>query len=127
MWYSHLDRTEFLQMLYTEIPSLEDVEVRIGKIVIGDEGNQVTLIFDMPRYVDFPPHKWKGHNTAVVEADFFGISKLEISTTSNTYRGTIAINENAEGLLEISIRGNLTANIVAHSGFIQRITACLSE
>jgi len=121
MWYNFLHKTEYLHKLYNEIPSLNDV--RIASITIWDEGNRIKIIFDMPRYADFPPTKWEGCNTAVVEVDFTSIAKLELNTISNTYRGDISINKNSEGLLEINIKGNLTLNAIADSGFIQHINA----
>ena len=125
MWYDYFDNSKSLQTLYNEIPSLEGIEVRIGSIIIGDERNRVTICFDMPRYADFPPDRWSGSNTAVVEVDFYGIANLKISTTSNIYRGKIAIEKNTEGLLEIRIRGSINLDMVADSGYIQRISAYL--
>jgi len=112
-------------MLYKEIPSLNDV--RIESIAIWDAGNRIKVIFDMPSYADFPPAKWDGCNMAVVELDFTSIAKLQINTISNSYRGDISIERNSEGLLEVSIKGNLTLNFIADSGFIQRISAYLQR
>jgi hypothetical protein len=125
MWYDYLYKTEFLRKLYDIIPSLKKIDVRIDSIIISDEGSRVAITFDMPYYADFPPSKWNGCNTTVVEVEFSGISKLEINTKSNTFRGEISINKNTEELLEISIRGNVTLNIIADSGFIQRVSAYL--
>ena len=127
MWYDCLERTEFLRKLYKEIPSLDDVDVRIESLVISDEGSRVTICFDMPHYADFPPEKWSGSNTAFVELDFFGITKLEFSTTSSRYRGKIVIAKNAEGLLKVGIRGNLNLDILADCGLLQHVKAYLQE
>jgi len=123
MWYDYLSRTEYLRRLYKEIPLLNDV--RIACINISDEGSRVTLIFDIPNYADFPPEKWNGFNVAVIEIDFFGVTRLQLDTISNTYRGDISIEKNSDGLLEINVKGNLTLSIVADSGLIQRISAYL--
>jgi len=122
MWYECLYKAEFLHKLYNEIPPLNDV--RIESITIWEEGHRIKIMFDMPNYPDSPPAKWEGYyNTAVVEAEFSNISKLQISTTSNAYRGDISIDKNSEGLFEVSIEGNITLNFIADFGFIQRITA----
>ena len=121
MWSDCLDNTKFLYMLYNEVPLLDGV--RIANISISDEGNRVTLVFDMPKYADHPPDKWRGCNVAVIEIDFFCVSKLHISTISNTYRGDIKIERNIEELLEISITGNITLQAVVEAGFIQHINA----
>jgi len=68
MWYDYLDNVQFLHSLYEEVPSLS--HVRIASIDIGDEGNRIKIIFDMPRYADSPPAKWKGCNVVVIEVDF---------------------------------------------------------
>jgi len=107
-------------MLYDEIPLLKNV--RIASISIGDEGNRVRVIFDMPSYADFPPCKWEACNVTVVEVEFFSISKLTIGSISNSYRGDISIEKDVEGWLEITIEGTLNLSIVAEVGLIQRIS-----
>jgi len=123
MWYEYLSKTVYLHKLYKIIPSLNDVQ--ITKISINDEGNRITLAFVMPTYADFPPAKWDGYNVAVVEVDFFGISKLQLDTVANTYRGDISIEKNEYGLLEITVEGSLSLSIIADAGLIQRVDACL--
>jgi len=123
MWCDNLANTIFLRKLYKEVPALEDV--RIASVVAGDEGNRISVVFDMPKYADHPPEKWEGCNTAIVETDFCGITKFHINTTSNTYRGDIRIEKNAEGLLEVSVKGNLELDITAEFGMIQNVRAYL--
>jgi len=121
MWYDYLSKTEYLHRLYEDIPSLNDV--RIARIAISDEGNRVTMIFDIPKYADFPPIKWDGCNVVVIEIDFFCITKLQLDTISNTYRGDISIEKNLDGLLKINVKGSLNINIVAEHGLVQHISA----
>ena len=125
MWHDVLSRTEYLRKLYKEIPPLNDV--RIARISIGDEGNRVTMLFDIPKYADFPPDKWKGCNAVVIEIDFFVVTELKIDTISNAYRGDISIEKNTDGLLEINANGNLALSIVAEHGLVQNIKAYVQE
>ena len=49
MWYENLDKNFFLKSLYDEIPNLKSV--RIEKIELDREGQNVSLVFDLPIYV----------------------------------------------------------------------------
>lgn len=123
MWYDYIDNPKALYNLYKEVPPLDDV--RIASIHIDDEGNRIVLMFDMPRYPDFPSPKWGQCNTVTAEIWFTYIAELSINTTSNSYRGYITIEKFAEGLLEVSIVGNLNVKFITQSAFIQRIEAYL--
>ena len=70
MWHESLDKNVFISNLYNEIPELKNV--RIAQIKIVDEGDRVTLVFDMPYFADKPPKKWidAGYNTTIVYLDF---------------------------------------------------------
>lgn len=121
MWHENLDNNIYLRKIYSEIPML--IGVRIDKIEILDEGNRISLIFDMPYYADTPPEKWKvnSYNSTVVQIDFFGIRELAIRSDNNIYSGTIEIYKNDSNLLNILIEGTVEMKLVAEVGTIQSV------
>ncbi|WP_255299180.1 Imm50 family immunity protein [Bacillus pseudomycoides] len=60
MWYSNLEGNRFISNLYNEAPSLLDV--RIVAVKIEDEGKKISINFNMPKFADNPPKKWKDLN-----------------------------------------------------------------
>jgi len=122
MWYKHLYKGEYLYKLYKDIVPLNNV--RISGIGIEADESRLKIIFDMPNYADFPPHKWeKGCNVAIAEIDFTGVTSLQVEYAGDVCRGDISIDKNAEGLLEISIKGDLSLHAIADFGMIQRLSA----
>jgi len=124
MWYEHLEDPRPYLNMYKEIPPL--VDVRIGGISFGDE-RCITISFNMPTYPDFPLAKWEGCDTANIGIDFYGIRDLQISTSSYTCIGDITIEKNAEGLLEVEIKGDVSLRLVASSGVISGMTAYIYD
>jgi len=100
---------------------------QIKALCISDEGNRVTLGFDMPYYAEFPPQKWLGlgYNSIFVEVDLFGIKELVVKSSKNTYRGDISIEKDNNNILNIKIEGSVNATIQAECGLIQRVSAYL--
>ena len=94
-------------MIYTSVPSLNDV--RIEKIAITLEGDQISIGFDMPFYSDKPPIKWveQGCATTFVEIDFSDIKEVAIKSDNNGLRksgiylaGKHSVSEVSETLVE---------------------------
>lgn len=125
MWVNCLDRNIFIKSLYSEVPHLKDI--RINELSIKDEGNRVTLGFDMPYYAEFQPQKWSGlgHNSIFVEVDLFGIKELVVKSSKNTFRGDISIEKDNNNILNVKIEGSVNATIQAECGLIQRVSAYL--
>lgn len=121
MWHKSLEKNIFITNLYTEIPQL--VNVRISQINIADEGDRISLIFDMPCFGDKPPKKWvtSGYNTAVVQLDFFEIKEVMIKSNSRTYRGNIEIVKDENDTVLVSVIGSVEAKIKAGIGMIQSV------
>ncbi|SMD18033.1 Imm50 family immunity protein [Sporomusa malonica] len=121
MWHESLEKSTFITNLYTEVPQL--VDVRISQIKIHDEGDRVSLIFDMPYFADKPPKKWValGHNTVIVHLDFFGIKEIMITSNNNKYRGSIDLINDIDGTVLIKVTGTIEARIKAGVGMIQSI------
>ena len=78
MWYENLDKNFFLKSLYDEIPNLKSV--RIEKIELDREGQNVSLVFDLPTYPTIIPKKWQSesNNVVAVEVDFNNIELFEL-------------------------------------------------
>lgn len=121
MWYESLDKNIFLANLYNEIPQLTNV--RISQIKILDEGDRVSLIFDMPYFADRPPKKWValGNNTVIVQLDFFEIKEVMIKSNSKTYRGDIEIVKDEDDTIIVNLNGSVEAKIQARIGMIQSV------
>lgn len=120
MWYEKIDRIEFLQRLYNEMPELENV--RIERISLEREGEMVVLVFDMPCYADNPPSKWKGCNTVSIEMMFSCIEKFQLKYEGELLSGNIHITNNDKYLV-IEINGTITCSFCAEYAFIQRVGA----
>ena len=74
MWYENLDKNFFLKSLYDEIPNLKSV--RIEKIELDREGQNVSLVFDLPTYPTIIPKKWQSESNAEVVQKQFHIILL---------------------------------------------------
>lgn len=120
MWYEKIDRIEFLQKLYNEIPELENV--RIERVTLEREGKIVVLVFDMPCYADNPPLKWKGCNTVSIEIAFSSIEKLQLKYEGELLPGNIHITNNDKYLV-IEINGMIICSFSAEYAFIQSVSA----
>jgi len=121
MWFEHLEDPRPYLNMYKEIPPL--VDVRILSITFGEGRHGITITFNTPTYPDFPLDKWEGCDIASMTIDFYGIRDLQISTTGHKYRGDITIEKNAEGLLEVEIKGSLNLRLVAEFGVISNMGA----
>jgi hypothetical protein len=124
MWYEHFLENTFISMIYTNVPSLENI--RIEKIEISREGDRITVAFDLPIYADKPPTKWveRGYTTTFVEIDFFDIKEVDLKSNNNTYRGNIDIKTDDDtGNFIVNITGTVEAKINAGAGLIQSVSA----
>ncbi|MCE5285509.1 MAG: immunity 50 family protein [Pelosinus sp.] len=121
MWHESVEKNMFIKNLYTEVPQLVDVD--ISEIKIHDEGDRVSLIFDMPYFADKPPKKWAslGHNTVIVHLDFFDIREIMIKSNTNKLRGSIDLVKDIDGTVLITVTGKIEAKIKAGVGMIQSI------
>lgn len=121
MWHENVEKNTFITNLYAEVPQL--VDVRISQIKIHDGGDRVSFIFDMPYFADKPPEKWValGHNTVIVQLDFFDMREIVIKSNSNKYRGSIEIVKDIDDTILIKVAGAIEARIKAGVGMIQSI------
>ncbi|HDR8172607.1 TPA: hypothetical protein QC096_003841 [Bacillus thuringiensis] len=122
MWYSNLEGSRFISNLYNEAPSLSDV--RIVAVKIEDEGKKISVNFNIPKFADNPPKKWKdlNYNTVFVQLDFFDIQELTLKSSNNKYRGDINIELDKDGKFNINILGSVCMNLKADYGIIQSVS-----
>lgn len=126
MWYKEMDRVEFLLKLYNDIPNLNNIQV--NKIEISEEGNKITIIFNMPRFVDNIPEKWKKSkfNVVELECDFIVISKFHIEFNNVNFRSNIFIERNNSNKLIIKIEGGINCSFISEYAIIQKVRGKLS-
>jgi hypothetical protein len=124
MWYDKLIQNNSLKQLYRDVPALKDVE--INKISLKRDGEEVSIIFELPIYPDNPPEKWNDCNTVSVEISFSVISEFELALKEGYMHGNINISSK-DGNLKINISGNLKCSFVAETAVIQRFSAYLKE
>jgi hypothetical protein len=122
MWYNNLDKNFFIKNLYKDIPKM--INTRIDKINIHNQGDRISISFDMPYFADNPPKKWieANYNTVCVHLDFFDIKNIELTSKERTYIGNIDIKKEDDYLI-INISGSVQACITAGGGMIQSVTA----
>ncbi|MFG6117612.1 Imm50 family immunity protein [Halobacillus sp. MO56] len=122
MWHEHLTDNKFISMIYTSVPPLNDI--RIERIAISHEGDQVQIGFDMPFYADKPPMKWveRGYTTTFIEIDFSDVKEVGLKSNNNTYRGNIDIKTDSKGDFIVNITGEVEAQIKAGAGLIQTVS-----
>lgn len=122
MWYSNLEGNRFISNLYNEAPSLLDV--RIVAVKIEDEGKKISINFNIPKFADKPPKKWKdlNYNTVFVQLDFFDIQELTLKSSNDKYRGDINIELDKDGKFNINISGSVCMNLKADYGIIQSVS-----
>lgn len=121
MWYENLENSKFIKSLYINVPQI--VNVRIAKLEVLDEGNRVSISFDMPCYPDKIPKKWENedYNTVFISLDFFSIHHISMNSSSSCYIGSLDVQEKEDGLLAISIKGTLNLEVIAESGLVQSV------
>ena len=127
MWHKVLDRNQFISSLYHEVPQL--IHVRIVGIKITDEGRRVSLHFNMPKFADNPPAKWRksGYNAVFVELDFFDIQELKVSYSKENLMGNITLEKNEEDKFKVHISGAVNMDLVADIGIIQTVSGYLDH
>ncbi|MCY8116743.1 immunity 50 family protein [Bacillus spizizenii] len=120
MWHEALDKNIAICNLYNEVPELKNV--RIAEINILQEGDKVSIKFDMPSHADNPPKKWNilSYNTTIVEIDLFEIKEISIKSLSRNYSGNIEI-EKIDEDIEVNITGTVEAKIIAVTGLVQSV------
>lgn len=127
MWYKEIDKIGFLLELYNDIPDLNDVQ--INKIEILEEGDKVTITFNMPRFADHVPEKWKKSKFDVVEieCDFIVISKFHIDFNNINFRSNMWIERDNSDKLIIKIEGDINCSFIAEYAMIQRVRGNLLD
>lgn len=120
MWYDKLIQNNSLKQLYKDVPALTNVE--INKISLKRDGEEVSIIFELPVYPDNPPVKWNGCNTVSVEILFSIISEFELELKESYMHGDIDI-FSQDGNLRINISGNLKCSFISETAVIQRFSA----
>ena len=127
MWHRVLERNQFISRLYHEVPKL--INVRIVGIKITDEGRRVSLHFNMPKFAENPPAKWKisGYNTVFVELDFFDIQELKVSYSKENLMGNIILEKNEQDKFKVRISGAVNMELVADIGIIQTVSGYIDH
>lgn len=97
-----------------------------NKISLKRDGEEVSIIFELPIYPNNPPAKWNDCNTVSVEISFSVISEFELALKEGYMHGNINISSQ-DGNLKINISGNLKCSFVAETAVIQRFSAYLKE
>ena len=127
MWHKVLERNQFISSLYHEVPKL--INVRIVGIKITDEGRRVSLHFNMPKFADNPPAKWRksGYNAVFVELDFFDIQELKVSYSKENLMGNIILEKNEQDKFIVRISGAVNMELVADIGIIQTVSGYIDN
>ena len=127
MWHRVLERNQFISSLYHEVPKL--INVRIVGIKITDEGRRVSLHFNMPKFADNPPAKWRksGYNAVFVELDFFDIQELKVSYSKENLMGNIILEKNEQDKFNVRISGAVNMELVADIGIIQTVSGYIDH
>lgn len=94
MWIDILGNNYFVNNLYDKIPELDNI--RVEEFSLLENGNEIKIIFDMPKFADYPPEKWKGCNIVSIE------------------------NKN---YLKITLFGSINCEFKAEVGVIQKVSA----
>ena len=97
-----------------------------NKISLKRDGEEVSIIFELPIYPNNPPAKWNDCNTVSVEISFFVISGFELELKEGYMHGDIDISSQ-DGNLKINISGNLKCSFIAETAVIQRFSAYIKE
>ena len=97
-----------------------------NKISLKRDGEEVSIIFELPIYPNNPPAKWNDCNTVSVEISFSVISGFELALKEGYMHGNIDISSQ-DGNLKINILGNLKCSFVAETAVIQRFSAYIKE
>lgn len=126
MWHNNLDKNHFIMKLYDNVPSI--IDIRIAEIKIHNEGDTISLIFDMPLFADHPPKKWidAKYNTVIVRIDLFDVEAMELKSYNKTYRGDINITKEKDNII-VNIEGSIKGRIIASAGIIQSVEAYCNE
>lgn len=125
MWVDALNNNYFINNLYDEVPELNNI--RVEEFSFLENGNEIKIIFDMPKFADYPPKKWKGCNTISIELNFWNIMYLEFKDNfiKSPYTCNILIENKNQ--LKITLFGSINCEFKAEIGTIQEISAyCLS-
>lgn len=127
MWYEYVDKNRFLLNLYNSIPILANVGIH--ELKLSEEGDRLTLKFDMPQYADNPPKKWieANYNRTIVELDFFCIKEICLNTVNRDYKGDIEISKQNDGFLHLDIHGNVQVHLIAEACLLQSVTGYFYE
>ena len=123
MWYEALNDNFFIKKLYKQVPEL--IDVNIYNIRTHDEGNRISIVFDLPYYADYPPKKWidAQYKKIIVQVDFCAIQNLYIEFAKCFFLGNIEMAKDSNELITIDITGSVKANIIAEAGRIQFVKA----
>lgn len=127
MWYEFIDRNRFLLNLYNSVPLLLNVDIQ--QLHILDNGDRVTLKFNMPYYADNPPKKWidANYNTTVVQLDFFCTKEINFKSINGKYSGNIEICKDHDGFIHLDIQGGVEVHLIAEASLIQSIDGYYHE
>lgn len=126
MWYEVIERTEFLQKLYNNIPDLFDVEIL--SIQLEENANRIRMSLFIPTIVDNPPLKWKQlkYDAALIDLDLFIISHFSLRCKSNKYIVNIYMEEREKNIV-VKCEGGIDIKICAEIGMIQSVRGCRSK
>lgn len=126
MWYDCLGRTDFLKHLYNKIPELKSVFIENFSVTYY--GWTVSIVFDMPRWVDVIPEKWKsqGYNSVRIAVEFSAVTNLAFSVGVGK-RNDITIVAMDGNMIKVVLNGGINGEFIAEAGFIQKVTGYIND
>lgn len=121
MWIDILGNNYFVNNLYDKIPELDNI--RVEEFSLLQNGNEIKIIFDMPKFADYPPEKWKGCNIISIELNFWNIMYLEFKNNLIKSPYTCSILIENKNQLKIALFGSINCEFKAEVGVVQKVSA----
>lgn len=120
MWYDIIERNQFLNIIYSEIPDL--VKVRINKMTFDYQQNDINIVIELPEYCSNEPIKWKkqNYNTVVLDLRFCNVSNIEFNKRSTGNKAIIDLRKNGL-LINTSVKGDLLLNFNSEIVLVEQI------
>jgi hypothetical protein len=75
-WYEMLEHTETLTSLYTQVPSLEQID--LNSIYASHNPDMISIHFNLARFPDHVPETWQKYNTLYLDVDFSNLVSVHI-------------------------------------------------
>ncbi|MEU0252231.1 Imm50 family immunity protein [Streptomyces sp. NPDC006184] len=122
-WASLLHNSEGIVAIYQGAPP-DLAGVHVHEVVLHEDGPNLSLRLDLPRYPDSPPRKWvaKGFNTVQVEISLGGIKTVTLNGFGTHVTADIELSKRETVTLDVvspETHISATADVV----FISKLTA----